>query len=68
MTQPVTVVHHAGLAAGRWHEMPLVERLANIGSEVGRATRAKSLQRAAPGLRPGQGRDPIIRHVNEVEA
>lgn len=39
----MTVVHHAALAAGRWHELPLVEQLANIGSEVGRATRAKSL-------------------------
>lgn len=46
-------MRHAGLAAGRWHEMPLVEQLANIGSEVGRATRAKSLgneQRLAPAL------------------
>ena len=32
-----------GLAAGRWHELSLLEQLANIGSEVGRATRAKSL-------------------------
>lgn len=30
---------HAGLAAGRWGEMTLVAQLANIGSEVGRATR-----------------------------
>jgi len=28
---------HAGLAAGRWKEMPLIERMANIGSEVERA-------------------------------
>jgi len=34
---------HAGLAAGRWQELTLLEQLANIGSEVGRATRAKSL-------------------------
>lgn len=34
---------HASLAAGRWQEMTLVEQLANIGSEVGRAARAKSL-------------------------
>lgn len=34
---------HATLAAGRWYEMTLVEQLANIGSEVGRAIRAKSL-------------------------
>lgn len=34
---------HLGLAAGRWLELSLLEQLANIGSEVGRATRAKSL-------------------------
>lgn len=28
---------HAGLAAGRWKNMPLIERMANIGSEVERA-------------------------------
>jgi hypothetical protein len=33
---------HATLAAGRWHQMTLVEQLANIGSEVGRAAAAKS--------------------------
>jgi len=38
MGQPL----HASLAAGRWFEMTLLEQLANIGSEVGRATRAKS--------------------------
>jgi len=32
-----------GLAAGRWQELTLLEQLANIGSEVGRAIRAKSL-------------------------
>jgi hypothetical protein len=30
---------HAGLAAGRWYTMSLVEQLANVGSEVGRAHR-----------------------------
>jgi hypothetical protein len=34
---------HVGLTAGRWHELSLLEQLANIGSEVGRASRAKSL-------------------------
>ncbi len=34
---------HSGLAAGRWLELTLLEQLANIGSEVGRATTAKSL-------------------------
>jgi hypothetical protein len=33
---------HGDLAAGRWYQMSLVEQLANIGSEVGRAARAKS--------------------------
>jgi hypothetical protein len=33
---------HAGLAAGRWGELSLMEQLANIGSEVGRASRAKA--------------------------
>jgi hypothetical protein len=30
---------HEGLAGGRWHEMSLMEQLANVGSEVGRALR-----------------------------
>ena len=34
---------HIGLAAGRWNELTLLEQLANVGSEVGRATRAKAL-------------------------
>jgi hypothetical protein len=33
---------HAGLAAGRWHAMPLMDQLANIGSEVARAMRART--------------------------
>lgn len=33
---------HAGLAAGRWLELTLAEQLGNIGSEVGRALRAKA--------------------------
>jgi len=32
---------HANLAAGRWFSMPLVEQLANVGSEVGRMVRWK---------------------------
>ena len=32
---------HAVLAAGKWHTMPLVEQLANVGSEVGRIIRGK---------------------------
>jgi hypothetical protein len=31
---------HAALAGGRWTELPLVEQLANIGSEADRAIRA----------------------------
>jgi hypothetical protein len=31
---------HPDLAAGRWHTMPLVAQLANVGSEVERAIRA----------------------------
>jgi hypothetical protein len=31
---------HAGLAAGRWSALSLVEQLANVGSEVGRAALA----------------------------
>lgn len=49
----MTVALHASLAAGRWQEMSLMEQLANIGSEVGRAVRAKSLgnyARLAPAL------------------
>ncbi len=41
-TLPVPM-QHAGLAAGRWRQLTLMEQLANIGSEVSRATRAKSL-------------------------
>lgn len=33
---------HSDLAAGRWMTFTLPEQLANIGSEVGRATRAHS--------------------------
>jgi len=31
---------HAGLAAGRWKSLTLIEQLANVGSEVDRAIRA----------------------------
>jgi hypothetical protein len=30
---------HVDLAAGRWQQLSLVEQMANIGSEVGRASR-----------------------------
>lgn len=32
---------HAGLAAGRWHSLSLMEQLGNAGSEVSRALRAR---------------------------
>jgi len=32
---------HASLAAGRWQTLTLMEQLGNIGSEVGRAIRAR---------------------------
>jgi len=32
---------HASLAAGRWQTMTLAEQLGNIGSEIGRAMRAR---------------------------
>jgi hypothetical protein len=31
---------HAGLATGRWTQLSLIEQLANIGSEIGRAALA----------------------------
>jgi hypothetical protein len=48
---------HAGLAAGRWHTMPLVEQLGNVGSEVGRIARwkTKDPQACEKGLSPGAG-------------
>jgi hypothetical protein len=38
----VTQVLHPTLAAGRWYELTLMEQFGNIGSEVGRASRAKA--------------------------
>jgi hypothetical protein len=35
-----TAIHHSTLAAGRWHTLPLMEQLGNVGSEVERALRA----------------------------
>lgn len=43
----MTAMTHRALAAGRWQELTLVEQLANIGSEVGRALRAKGDGRTA---------------------
>lgn len=37
MTAPAP--HHAGLAAGRWHQLSLAEQLGNVGAEVGRMRR-----------------------------
>jgi hypothetical protein len=33
---------HQSLAAGRWQTLSLAEQLGNVGSEVGRAVRAKT--------------------------
>ena len=33
---------HANLASGRWHTLTLAEQLGNVGSDVGRAIRAKA--------------------------
>ena len=38
MSEPL----HPSLAGGRWFELTLMEQLGNIGSEVGRATRART--------------------------
>ncbi len=38
------VTQHAGLAGGRWATLTLAEQLANVGSEVGRAARAKAVR------------------------
>jgi hypothetical protein len=38
MTAPAV---HPDLAGGRWHTMPLVAQLANVGSEVDRAIRGR---------------------------
>ncbi|NNN05018.1 MAG: hypothetical protein HKL90_03875 [Elusimicrobia bacterium] len=35
----MTGAQHAGLAAGRWRELPLVAQLGNVGGEVSRAAR-----------------------------
>lgn len=39
MSRPTAI--HEGLATGRWRELSLAEQLGNVGSEVGRAARAK---------------------------
>ena len=36
------MIYHQTLAAGRWHQMPFVEQMANIGSEVERALNWKA--------------------------
>ena len=39
-TTPGSPPLHRELTAGRWHSLPLVEQMANVGSEVGRTIRA----------------------------
>jgi hypothetical protein len=36
---------HPELAHGRWHQLPLVDQMANIGSEVGRAIKWRRKQK-----------------------
>ena len=38
----MTTALHAAQASGRWFELTVVEQMANIGTEVARAARAKS--------------------------
>ena len=38
---------HKELAAGRWNEMPFLEQMANIGSEVERALNWRAKKNAA---------------------
>lgn len=45
---------HKGLAAGRWQRMPLVEQMANVGSEVERALNWRSRNNAAYSLRAAE--------------
>ena len=40
MTTSNAPAMHRELAAGRWHTMPLIEQMANVGSEVTRTIRA----------------------------
>lgn len=41
----MNTVFHTELAAGRWHTLSLVEQMANIGSEVGRAIKGREMQK-----------------------
>ncbi len=41
------IYQHKELAAGRWKEMPFVEQMANVGSEVERALKWRSKQNTA---------------------
>lgn len=50
---------HAGLAAGRWASLTLVEQLANVGSEVDRAIRAHEAGR-------GERRDAAVDRCLEL--
>jgi hypothetical protein len=35
------IIHHGILESGRWFKMPLVEQMANVGADVGRAVQWK---------------------------
>lgn len=47
----MSAISHIELAAGRWRELSLLEQMANIGSEVGRAilSREKGMESRAEG-------------------
>jgi hypothetical protein len=53
------------LAAGRRFELTLMEQLGNIGSEAGRATRAKAHNSESPALRDGGPPEPVALWVLE---
>jgi hypothetical protein len=54
-------LHHSDLAAGRWQTLPLVEQMANVGSEVERA-----LKWAAKG-NPGYSQRALERGLELLE-
>ncbi|HEX5029956.1 MAG TPA: hypothetical protein VFX78_00695 [Candidatus Eisenbacteria bacterium] len=53
--------HHPDLAAGRWHSMSLMEQLANAGSEVSRALRARGNGNA------GRERSALYRFLDLID-
>ena len=62
-------VLHANLAAGRWHTLTLADQLGNIGSDVGRAIRAKEQDKGVrlQGTRSPSGRPQQFWQVETFE-